>query len=234
MKTHRRPAATYGRGKQSDSEDNVSGDEDDVFANGGAVSDNGDGSGADAGLTIARPPRSLLQQAARTSSSSARDLVTRPTQAPTTSKPFNPFGVASPSKSMEIKRSDSFFNAADAHSSALSREASAANLGGGSLTTTTKRQNQLVADDDDGSSAGPRKLAKKAAAADSSSGTKDRAQSKLFAFAFKRDDSKSGATSALPKPVAAAAGASENGDCNGNEDTIGDVDCDGDDATLAD
>ncbi|KAJ1946377.1 DNA polymerase alpha accessory factor Mcl1, partial [Kickxella alabastrina] len=236
MKTHRRLAATYGRGKQSDSEDSVGGDEDDVFANGGAVSDNDDGSGADVGLTIARPPRSLLQQAARTSSSSARDLVTRPTQAPTTSKPFNPFGVVSPSKSMEIKRSDSFFNAADAHSSALSREASAANLGGGSLTTTTKRRNQLVADDDDGS-AGPRKLAKKAAAAaaaDSSSGTKDRAQSKLFAFAFKRDDSKSGATSALPKPMAAAAGASENGDCNGNEDIISDVNCDGDDVAFAD
>ncbi|KAI7826804.1 hypothetical protein BX661DRAFT_198815 [Kickxella alabastrina] len=213
-------AATYGRGKQSDSEDSVGGDEDDVFGMAAP--------GADVGLTIARPPRSLLQQ--------AEGLAAAAALAPTTSKPFNPFGVVSPSKSMEIKRSDSFFNAADAHSSALSREASAANLGGGSLTTTTKRQNQLVADDDDGS-AGPRKLAKKAAAAaaaDSSSGTKDRAQSKLFAFAFKRDDSKSGATSALPKPMAAAAGASENGDCNGNEDIISDVNCDGDDAAFAD
>ncbi|KAJ2777545.1 DNA polymerase alpha accessory factor Mcl1 [Coemansia interrupta] len=49
----------------------------------------------------------------------------RPPAPPTTGRPFNPFGVASPSKSMELKRSDSFFDAADAHSSALSREASA-------------------------------------------------------------------------------------------------------------
>ncbi|KAJ2392598.1 DNA polymerase alpha accessory factor Mcl1, partial [Coemansia sp. RSA 2603] len=48
----------------------------------------------------------------------------RPPQPPTTARPFNPFGVTSPSKSMEIKRSHSFFDAADAHSDALSREPS--------------------------------------------------------------------------------------------------------------
>ncbi|KAJ1719852.1 DNA polymerase alpha accessory factor Mcl1, partial [Coemansia erecta] len=107
----------------------------------------------------------------------AASAFARPPQPPTTARPFNPFGVVSPSKSMEIKRSHSFFDAADAHSNALSREPSASPADGHVLPPA-KRLNPQAADAADAAGAGdaPRKISRTAGAA----------QSKLTAFAFKR------------------------------------------------
>ncbi|KAJ2873543.1 hypothetical protein FB639_004199, partial [Coemansia asiatica] len=133
-----------------------------------------------------------------------RDLVARPIKPPTTSKPFNPFGVVSPSKSMEIKRSDSFFNSADIHSHTLSRDSSSsalqlANNNGASSSSSSKRGgggggggggHQLgepfLNEEDDGA---PRsKVAKKSR--NTTATTTTTAQSKLSAFAFKKDAQK--------------------------------------------
>ncbi|KAJ2710405.1 hypothetical protein H4R19_003762, partial [Coemansia spiralis] len=107
---HRRPpAATYGKGAASSSRSSDSeGDESPP------PQPNDDD---------ARPGG--MAAAAAAFDGGGRDLVARPPQLPVTSKPFNPFGVAEPATSMEIRRSDSFFDAADQHNNNLSRESSA-------------------------------------------------------------------------------------------------------------
>ncbi|KAJ2738597.1 hypothetical protein GGI20_006251, partial [Coemansia sp. BCRC 34301] len=112
-----------------------------------------------------------------------RSLVSRPAQPPTTSKPFNPFGVTTPSKSMEIKRSDSFFNAADMHSdesTGPSTPATVAACNADSALPTAKRQSPPG--EEDAAAGAPRKQAKRTTAGDS----RDRVQPKLTAFAFKK------------------------------------------------
>ncbi|KAJ2866550.1 DNA polymerase alpha accessory factor Mcl1 [Coemansia aciculifera] len=160
----RRPAAaaTYGRERRP------AGDDDDGDVD---LSDGDSDLGVEAlelGKSTRPPlPEALMRSGANTGAfadSASRGLVSRPAQPPTTSKPFNPFGVATPSKSMEIKRSDSFFNAADMHS-----DESAAGP-----STPSKRQ-QPSLDDDDAAAGVPRKLAKKA--------------TKLTAFAFNKGGS---------------------------------------------
>ncbi|KAJ1883398.1 DNA polymerase alpha accessory factor Mcl1 [Coemansia sp. RSA 1722] len=119
-------------------------------------SDNEEEPSTESSSALSRPPRP------------AKDLVTRP---PTTSRPFNPFGVRSPSKSMAIQRSDSFFDAADAHSKSLSRDSS--------LTDFKESADKLVKRTAGDQSGGSRKVAKKTGGSS--------AQSKLSAFAFKKD-----------------------------------------------
>ncbi|KAJ2907653.1 DNA polymerase alpha accessory factor Mcl1 [Coemansia aciculifera] len=144
-------AATYGRARRA-----------------ADINDDGlSGSDCDLGVEalelgkVARPP---LPEEALTRNNKI-SLVSRPAQPPTTSKPFNPFGVALPSKSMEIKRSDSFFDAADKHSDEVVARASTS-----ALPTAAKRQSPPG--DDDTANGVPRKQAKKS--------------TKLTAFAFKK------------------------------------------------
>ncbi|KAJ2697621.1 DNA polymerase alpha accessory factor Mcl1 [Coemansia sp. IMI 209128] len=171
-------AATYGRERRA--ADNDAGDDVD---SGSDLSDGGSDLGVAAlklGKSTRPPlPEALMHSGALTDSTS-RSLVSRPAQPPTTSKPFNPFGVATPSKSMEIKRSDSFFNAADMHSD----ESAGPSTPSGSAmpVSATKRQQPSSGDDDAVATGLPRKQAKRATASDS----KDRAQPKLTAFAFKK------------------------------------------------
>ncbi|KAJ2808789.1 DNA polymerase alpha accessory factor Mcl1 [Coemansia guatemalensis] len=105
---HRPPAATYGKPQTA------------------AVSSD---SGED--ITIDEPQnRPPLPQALLPADTPAADDVegvpaARPAQPPVTSKPFNPFGVAAPATSMDIKRSDSFFDAADLHTKCLDQNSPA-------------------------------------------------------------------------------------------------------------
>ncbi|KAJ1946591.1 hypothetical protein EC988_005522 [Linderina pennispora] len=108
----------------------------------------------------------------------ARDLVVRPPRHPA-AKPYNPFGVAAPSKTMDLKRSDSFFNAADQHSKALSREASQQD----SEAAESSKRASKRGSDAESEEAPAKKTSKTAAAADMAQG---RAQSKLAAFSFKK------------------------------------------------
>ncbi|KAJ2474824.1 hypothetical protein IWW47_006624 [Coemansia sp. RSA 2052] len=114
--------------------------------------------------------------------SASRSLVSRPAQPPTTSKPFNPFGVATPSKSMEIKRSDSFFNAADMHRDESADPLAPATVIASSALPVPTAKRQPPPGEDDAAAGVPRKQAKRAAASDG----KDRVQPKLTAFAFKK------------------------------------------------
>ncbi|KAJ1729167.1 DNA polymerase alpha accessory factor Mcl1 [Coemansia biformis] len=166
---HRRrrpPAVTYGQ-KPSGGD----GSDDHAANDTGGDSDASSGDG--------RPPLPPPQHArvggmagAAAEGGEARELVARPAQPPATSRPFNPFGVAAPNTSMEIRRSDSFFSAADLHSNTLSRESSAA----ASPAAAGKRQ---PAEHDAG--AHGRKHAKVAG--------RDRVQAKMSAFAFKSNTS---------------------------------------------
>ncbi|KAJ1829288.1 DNA polymerase alpha accessory factor Mcl1 [Coemansia sp. RSA 2599] len=183
LKQRRRPAATYGKAGRRTSDDDGSSDgdqEQDDEKGGGNAGPAATVSADRASSAFSRPPRHphKQQQQQQQGGSGDRELVARPVKPPTTSKPFNPFGVVSPSKSMEIKRSDSFFDAADAHSKSLSRDSSATGLAG-NAGALSKRAGQLA---DSPEAGGPRKkLAKK-------SGTSaTTAQSKLSAFAFRKD-----------------------------------------------
>ncbi|KAJ1760401.1 DNA polymerase alpha accessory factor Mcl1 [Coemansia sp. RSA 2523] len=129
---HRPPAATYGQ-KQNTATSKDSSDMD--------LSEDG----AD---TVSTKPGGM---AAAMLEDDGPELVVRPAKPPVTSKPFNPFGVAAPSTSMEIKRSDSFFKAADLHSESPSDVSSRA-------ASPSKRQQR-----EDGAAIAPRKQAKMSA-----------------------------------------------------------------------
>ncbi|KAJ2156801.1 DNA polymerase alpha accessory factor Mcl1 [Coemansia sp. RSA 552] len=93
----RPPVATYGRGSADSSRSGRPSAEDGAGdgeqpASGDEDNENDDGDAEDSPM-----------------------LVSRPAKPPVTSRPFNPFGAAPPSTSMELKRSDSFFDAADLH-----------------------------------------------------------------------------------------------------------------------
>ncbi|KAJ1830817.1 hypothetical protein LPJ70_006840, partial [Coemansia sp. RSA 2708] len=106
---HRPPVATYGQKRSNDNSGKDNSDMD--------LSEDGGDSG--------QPAKPSGMAAAVTGDDAPELAVARPVKPPMTSKPFNPFGVATPSTSMDIKRSDSFFNAADLHSKSLSQESSA-------------------------------------------------------------------------------------------------------------
>ncbi|KAI8323218.1 hypothetical protein GQ54DRAFT_332692 [Martensiomyces pterosporus] len=200
LKSHARPAATYGRKREQDINDSH-GEDNAAGGNEGDESEEDEGreSGGDAVADYAKPPRlpsalrsgnsskdAPVHSALDNSSSSSSDLVARPTRPPTTSKPFNPFGVATPSKSMEIRRSDSFFNAVDLHSAALSQESSGSTtpaVGGMAVSAESGASAKRQQPQED--EAAPRKQAKKSG--------KDRAQTKLSAFAFKKGEQHPGA-----------------------------------------
>ncbi|KAJ2450991.1 DNA polymerase alpha accessory factor Mcl1 [Coemansia sp. RSA 2424] len=178
-------AATYGRAKRAA---DAAGDSDNCL------------SGSDCDLDVealelgkdARPPlpEALMRNGGSVSKASAgsfadsasRSLVSRPAQPPTTSKPFNPFGVATPSKSMEIKRSDSFFNAADMHRDESADPLAPATVIASSALPVPTAKRQPPPGEDDAAAGVPRKQAKRAAVSDG----KDRVQPKLTAFAFKK------------------------------------------------
>ncbi|KAJ2079481.1 DNA polymerase alpha accessory factor Mcl1 [Coemansia sp. RSA 988] len=88
-----------------------------------------------------------------------------PAQPPVTSKPFNPFGVAAPATSMDIKHSDSFFDAADLHTKSLDQISPAPS-------------NSNSESDMSGGALGKRHLAQPVGAS--------RKQAKMSAFTFKK------------------------------------------------
>ncbi|KAJ2488959.1 DNA polymerase alpha accessory factor Mcl1 [Coemansia sp. RSA 2050] len=167
-------ATTYGRERRA--ADSDAGD--DVDSNSDSDSDLGVAA-LELGKSIRPPLPEALMHSGALAASASRSLVSRPAQPPTTSKPFNPFGVATPSKSMEIKRSDSFFSAADAHSD---ESASPSTPFGSVMPVSTTKRQQPSSGDDAAAMSLPRKQAKRATASDS----KDRTQPKLTAFAFKK------------------------------------------------
>ncbi|KAJ1905173.1 DNA polymerase alpha accessory factor Mcl1 [Coemansia sp. IMI 209127] len=119
----RRPAVTYGRKGNG-----VEGE----YDSGKDVSDAEDIASGDDGLPPPLPAQNPLPLAKIGGIRQTGAAAARP---PTTSKPFNPFAVTSPGKSMAIKRSNSFFDAADAHSSSLSQDTSSE-----TVSASNKRQ----------------------------------------------------------------------------------------------
>ncbi|KAJ2557519.1 DNA polymerase alpha accessory factor Mcl1 [Coemansia sp. RSA 1933] len=195
-RSHRRPAATYGRkqaavegeydsGKDmSDAEAVGSGNDDDE------IDDyNGDG----AGLPPPLPPVQKTTSSSLIKTGGSATGAAAAVRPPTTSKPFNPFAVTSPGKSIAMKRSNSFFDAADEHSSKLSQDAEASE----SAATRSKR---ALAGDDMAADPATRKQAKNGG----SSSSKDRrAQKNIPWFASKGGrDPKGGDDSSAVPPIA--------------------------------
>ncbi|KAJ2782167.1 DNA polymerase alpha accessory factor Mcl1 [Coemansia javaensis] len=177
---NRPPTVTYGRGPGS-----------------GAADDAGEG--PDAESTSPPAPGGMVATAAAAAAAASGEdrLVSRPPRPPVAPKPFNPFGVAAPSTSMEIHRSDSFFNAADQIGSESSAAASPA---------PAKR----LSSSGDAASA-PRKQPKTGPA-------RDRAQAKMSAFVFKKPSAPPAAASGDDD----AANGSVNGDgANSDDDAVG-------------
>ncbi|KAJ2659787.1 DNA polymerase alpha accessory factor Mcl1 [Coemansia sp. RSA 1200] len=117
-------------------------------------------------------------------------VAARPARPPATSKPFNPFAIASPEKSMAIKRSNSFFDAADAHSNKLSQDS----LGSGASSASKRQQPDESNGDGLGADPAVRKQARKASSSNGGVSLKDRAQKSLPWISAKlaSDSSKSG------------------------------------------
>ncbi|KAJ2724668.1 DNA polymerase alpha accessory factor Mcl1 [Coemansia sp. Benny D115] len=116
---------------------------------------------------------------------------------------FNPFGVCPPSTSMEIKRSDSFFRAAEhlLDSAASTREPSA-NGDSGTSSPTGAQKRLLGASGDMPLSRKQQKTTTAVGAAKAADATKElssRMQSKLSVYAFKKDNK---AKEALAAPAA--------------------------------
>ncbi|PIA13071.1 hypothetical protein COEREDRAFT_78273 [Coemansia reversa NRRL 1564] len=107
-------------------------------------------SGEDVGMVEVQNQQSSLPQAPAPADMDAITIsgvdsapAARPAKPPMTSKPFNPFGVAAPATSMDIKRSDSFFDAADLHSKSLDQSSPASPHSVSNLSVAPEKR-QLV------------------------------------------------------------------------------------------
>ncbi|KAJ2654358.1 hypothetical protein GGH99_007344, partial [Coemansia sp. RSA 1285] len=180
-----RPAATYGRKRNMPE---MTSEEEEGEGERDSGKEFSDAEGEVSSDERMLPPPLPVQKASLAGIGGAMDgsdrmtsvAAARPARPPATSKPFNPFAIASPEKSMAIKRSNSFFDAADAHSNKLSQDS----LGSGASSVSKRQQPHDSNGDSLGADPAARKQARMASSSSSNGGggggsLKDRAQKSL-------------------------------------------------------